>query len=455
MTESFELLGLPQSWIQNLDQLGYVRMTPIQAQALPKMLAGQDVIGLASTGTGKTAAFGLALLKRITPASQRPGALVLCPTRELAAQVADEIRRLARPLANTNVVVLTGGTSFGRQRASLENGVDVVVGTPGRVLDHLRRETLDLSLVKTLVLDEADRMLDMGFVEDVQSVVDQCAASRLTLLFSATMHEDVTALSATLQDNPELVAVEAAQAPDITQMLYEIGPMDRFDALVRVLGYHQPDSAVVFCNQRETVDDVTARLADLGFSVRRIHGGMEQRDRDDVLLMFSNASVRVLVATNVAARGIDIDELDAVINYELPRDTKEFVHRVGRTGRAGESGLAISLCARNDQRRIENIPLLADVNARPVSKLPERSIDPLPARMRTLVLQGGRKDKIRAGDIVGALTGELGLEVDSIGAIGIGDRVSHVAIERDVAGKALARINSGKIKGRNIKARYL
>lgn len=454
---SFSQLGLRQSWLDNLDQLGYVQMTAIQASALPIMLRGEDVIGQASTGTGKTAAFGLALLSRITPASDRPGALVLCPTRELAQQVAEEIRRLARPLANTNVITLTGGTSFGRQRQSLENGVDVVVGTPGRVLDHLRRESLDLSQVRTLVLDEADRMLDMGFVEDVTTVVEATAAGRQTLLFSATTSDDVQTLSKRLQKSAQFVAVDSAVAtPDITQILYSLGSVDRLDALERVLSYHNPESAVIFCNERGTVDDVCSALKSAGYSADSLHGGMEQRDREDMLLLFSNGSLRLLVATNVAARGIDIDELGAVINYEMPRDIKEFVHRVGRTGRAGESGLAISLIGRNDDRKIEAVgELLQDVEQRPISKLPVATGEPPTARMRTIVVHGGRKDKIRPGDIVGALTGELGLEVDSIGKISVGDRVTHIAIESDVAPQALKRINAGKIKGRSFKARFL
>jgi ATP-independent RNA helicase DbpA len=455
-TTSFADLGLQDAWLKNLDQLGYVKMTPIQASALPIMLQGKDVIGLASTGTGKTAAFGLALLSRITPASQLPGALVLCPTRELASQVAEEIRRLARPLANTNVVVLTGGTAYGRQRAQLENGVDVVVGTPGRVLDHLRKESLNLAMVKTLVLDEADRMLDMGFVEDVSTIVDATAKGRQTLLFSATTHDDVMELSQTLQNDAAFVSVaDESAAPDITQILYELGSIDRFEGLTRVLGYHRPNSAVVFCSQRDTVDEVIGKLSDSGFSVMGLHGGMEQRDREDVLLLFSNGSVRVLVATNVAARGIDIDELDAVINYELPRDISEFVHRVGRTGRAGESGLAISLMGPREDRKVEAIELLKDVEPRPISGLPVHFDAPEPARMRTIMVMGGKKDKIRPGDIVGALTGDVGLDVDSIGRIAVGDRVTHIAVERDVAATALKGINNGKIKKRSFKARYL
>ena len=453
MTENaFTTLSLDPSWIENLDQLGYTSMTAIQARALPVMLEGRDVMGQAHTGTGKTAAFGLALLSRITPGGRLPGALVLCPTRELATQVAEEIRRLARPLANTNVVTICGGHSFSRQREALNNGVDVVVGTPGRVLDHLKKETLRLSKVSTLVLDEADRMLDMGFIDDVSAIADAAASKRQTLLFSATIPEEIRELSETIQEDAAFISVadEAAQAPDIDQILYEIGEVDRLEALERVLAHHRPDSAVIFCNQRDTCDEVTTRLKSLGYSARALHGGMEQRDRDTTLLLFSNASLRLLVATNVAARGLDIEELDAVINYELPRETQAFTHRVGRTGRAGARGIAISLVSEKDERRVEKLDEhLGDLEPHDAAALPRPDHTPPPAAMKTIAIQGGRKDKLRPGDIVGAFTGELGIPNQAIGLITTRDRITFVALNRDVAPDALAAIKAGQIKGRN------
>ncbi len=453
--KSFANLNLEATWLENLDQLGYLQMTPIQADALPHMLEGKDVIGQASTGTGKTAAFGLALLSKIEPAGQVPGALVLCPTRELATQVAEEIRRLARPLPNTNVVVLTGGTSVSRQRTSLAHGADVVVGTPGRVLDHLRRKSLDVSGVRTLVLDEADRMLDMGFLEDVQTVAELVAPERQTHLFSATMSEDVERLSQTFQRDPVWVEADS-ETPDITQILYDLQGIDRFDALERVLSYHSLESAVIFCNERDTVDACRAVLKHAGYSVEGLHGGMEQRDREAVLRLFSNQSVRFLVATNVAARGIDIQELGAVINFEMPRDITEFVHRVGRTGRAGESGLAISLLGRSDARKVEALPeLLGGIEPRMASKLPSASTSPEPAKMRTLMLFAGKRDKLRPGDVVGAFTGDFGLDVDALGKITIEDRASYVAVASEVAEAALVKLRKGQIKGKNIKGQLV
>ena len=457
---TFSSLGLSQAWLENLDQLGYTTMTPIQAEALPLMLEGRDVIGEASTGTGKTAAFALTLLAKIEPASDLPGALVLCPTRELAAQVAAEIRRLARPLPHTNVETITGGSPINRQIVSLEHGVDVIVATPGRLLDHLRRETVDLSKVETLVFDECDRMLDMGFVDDVAEIAEATPQKRQTLLMSATASQEVRVLGRRFQTDAAFISVlEDEPDPDITQHLFKIGDTERIQALRFVLASHKPDSAVIFCNQRDTTDHVADVLQQAGYSASSLHGGYEQRDRDDILERFANGSLRLLVATNVAARGIDIDEIDAVINYELPRDPNEYIHRIGRTGRAGEKGCAISLCGAYAEAKLDKINGVDDV----LQGVPRRHIDeisgaqetPRPPKNKTIVILGGRKQKLRPGDIVGALTGELGIDGDAIGLITVADRTTHVAIERSVAERAHAEINAGKIKGRRFQARLL
>lgn len=452
--KSFRTLSLPVEWVENLDQLGYLEMTPIQARALPAGLRGEDLLGQANTGTGKTAAFGLALLTRISPAGEKPGALVLCPTRELADQVAEEIRRLARPLANTNVVTICGGRSFTRQSEALGHGVDVVVGTPGRVLDHLEKETLDLSEVQTLVLDEADRMLEMGFVDDVAKIVSAAPQRGQTLLFSATLSEEVRKMSESFQREAVFIdAVSEGEEPAIDHFLYEVGEMESLDALERVLGKHRPESAVIFCNQRDTCDQVAERLKSRGYSAESLHGGMEQRERDNTLLQFSNGSIRLLVATNVAARGLDVEELDGVINYELPRETKTFVHRVGRTGRAGEEGVAISLIHGHDGRRLEELkPHLGGIVPRPAAELPLSDFMPPPAEMGTIVIKGGRKDKLRPGDIVGAFTGDFGFRGDQIGDIKILDRIAFVALKREIAAEAVKKINQGRIKSKSFGA---
>ena len=455
-TLAFSTLSLAPAWLENLEQLGYVAMTPLQALALPAMLEGRDVLGQAATGTGKTAAFGLALLSRITPRGERPGALVLCPTRELAAQVAEELRRLARPLPHTRVLTLSGGTSVQRERASLEHGVDVIVGTPGRVHDHLVRERLDLSGIRTLVLDEADRMLEMGFVETVGAIARAVPGRRQTLLFSATFPDGVRALSTTYQRDALHVSVPVEDvASRITQVLYGVERSERVPALIRILGHHRPESAIVFCNHRETCDEVAGALAKSGFAAVALHGGMEQHDRNTVLLMLRNGSLRVVVATDVAARGLDIDDLGAIINFDLPREPDVFVHRIGRTARAGRSGLAISVVARgldSDARILDDLRRgpLAGVATSQVP-LAEAQLPPPPA-MVTIAIQGGRQDRLRPGDIVGALTTGVGLDATDIGQIAVNDRISFVAIVASVAKRALDGLAAGRIKNKRFRS---
>ncbi len=449
-TQLFSTLGLGSAWLENLTQLGYVEMTPIQALALPAMLEGRDVLGQAATGTGKTAAFGLALLARITPRSG-PGALVLCPTRELAAQVAEELRKLARPLPHTRVLTLSGGSSVQRERASLEHGVDVVVGTPGRVHDHLQRGRLDLSGVRTFVLDEADRMLEMGFVETVSAIASAMPAEHQTLLFSATFPEAVRALSATYQRDAQHVVVAAEDVTArIAQVLYDVRT-ERAAALIRILGHHRPESAIVFCNHRETCDEVASALAKSGFAAVALHGGMEQHDRNTVLLLLRNGSLRVVVATDVAARGLDIDDLGAIINYDLPREGDVFVHRMGRTARAGRSGLAISLAHASDGRILDELRQgpLAGVEMSPI---PSGEAQPLPPTMVTIAIQGGRHDRLRPGDIVGALTTGVGLAATDIGQISVNDRISFVAVVASVGSRALDGLEAGRIKNKRFRA---
>ena len=435
----FSTLSLPPAWLENLTQLGYVEMTPIQALALPGMLEGKDVLGQAATGTGKTAAFGLALLSRITPRGDRPGALVLCPTRELAAQVADELRRLARPLPHTRVLTLSGGSSVQRERASLEHGVDVIVGTPGRVHDHLQRDRLDLSGIRTFVLDEADRMLEMGFVETVGAIARALPAEHQTLLFSATFPDAVRVLSTTYQRDAVHVVVPAEDvAARITQIAYRVERMDKVAALIRILGHHRPESAIVFCNHRETCDEVAEALARSGFAAVALHGGMEQHDRNTVLLLLRNGSLRVVVATDVVARGLDIDDLGAIVNFDLPREHDVYVHRIGRTARAGRSGLAIS---------VGEVPGVALV---PVPSA-EAQLPPPPA-MTTIAIQGGRQDRLRPGDIVGALTTSVGIAAADIGQIAVNDRISFVAVTAAVAKRALDGLSAGRIKNKRFRS---
>ena len=453
----FSSLNLSPALQENLTSLGYLQMTPIQAQSLPLVLEGKDLIAKAKTGSGKTAAFGLGLLSRLNVNRVDVQALVLCPTRELADQVAQEIRRLARALPNVKLVTLCGGTPTAPQSATLSFGAHIAVGTPGRILKHLEQGTLELDSLKTLVLDEADRMLDMGFGEDINRVISHAPRDRQTLLFSATYPEGIAQMSRGVQRNPVEVSVEALHEESaIEQKLYEVPAGQRLDALTWLLSHYQPSSCVVFCNTKRACNDVADHLAAKGFSALALNGDLEQRERDQVLVRFANGSATILVATDVAARGLDIKELGAVINYELTYDPEVHVHRIGRTGRAGQQGLALSLYQPNEAQRVNVIEEYQQAPM-PLGDLDAigRAIKPLAPQMVTLSIDAGRKTKVRAGDILGALTGEGGIAGADVGKIQISEQYSYVAVKRSVASAALKRLQEGKIKGRSYRARKL
>lgn len=459
MTEAtFSTLPLSKDLLENLEALGFTAMTPIQAESLPPILAGRDVIAQAKTGSGKTAAFGIGLLMKLEVERFQVQSLVLCPTRELADQVGKELRRLARFTANIKILTLCGGTPLGPQIGSLAHGAHVVVGTPGRIQDHLRKGSLNLDGLNTLVLDEADRMLDMGFAPVIEDVTDACPGQRQTLLFSATYPKGIRQISASVQRDPVEVSVESQHsAAQIDQRFFEVPDAGaKLPALGALLSHFKPASSVVFCNTRKDCQLLHDQLNSQGVSVVALHGDLEQRDRDQVLVRFANRSVSILVATDVAARGLDIKDLDAVINYELPRDPEVYVHRIGRTGRAGESGLALSLVQPSETHRVNRIEQYQD--QQPVTWTDLNSLDPDPGfrlipDMVTLGLDSGRKNKVRPGDILGALTGDAGIKGDQIGKIDIFDFHAYVAVHRDSAKQALARLEAGRIKGRKMKVR--
>ena len=456
--KNFTELALSAPLMQALDALSYTQMTPVQALSLPPMLAGSDVIAQARTGSGKTVAFGLGLLSHLDASRIKVQALVLCPTRELADQVAKEIRRLARFVPNIKVLTLCGGIPLGPQLASLSHDPHIVVGTPGRIQEHLRKRTLHLSSLKVLVLDEADRMLDMGFEEAINEIIAKTPKTRQTLLFSATYPDEIRSISANVQRTPIEVTIDTApESEEIQQLFFEVEFSRKPEALAALLAEYQPESAVVFCNTRRDTQDVADYLAQQGFSVLALHGDLEQRERDEILVRFANKSCAVLVATDVAARGLDIKELAAVISYELPTDPDVHVHRIGRTGRAGQKGLALSLCS---PREINRVTPIETREQKPVrwGKLDLSAAKtklPAAAAMVTLVIDGGRKDKVRAGDILGALTGDAGVAAEAVGRIDIFDVRAYVAIQRKLAAKALERLSAGKIKGRNFRVRKL
>ncbi|MDT8408539.1 MAG: ATP-dependent RNA helicase DbpA [Wenzhouxiangellaceae bacterium] len=459
MTDSFKTLPLSEPLRDNLESLGYQYMTPIQQQSLPHILAGKDVIAQARTGSGKTAAFGLGLIERLDLAVRRCQALVLCPTRELAAQVAAELRRLASPLPNVKVVTLCGGSPLAAQKTSLEHGAHVVVGTPGRISDHLEKRTLDLQSVNTVVLDEADRMLDMGFYDSIAAIIDCTPARRQTLLFSATYPEDIQELSARFQHQALEISVEQDhQRSRIRQLFYCVTrPRHKLETLLKILGKHQPESCLIFCKTRQGCAELAEELQSRRHSTIALHGDLEQKERDLVLVRFGNASARTLVATDVAARGLDIPDLAMVVNYDVPGDAESYLHRIGRTGRAGKTGLAITLLTQAEMPRIKMLEAFLDqqFELSDVQALPAEPALPLKPAMVTLVLNAGRKDKLRPGDILGALTGNKGIGGHQVGKIDISDRSAYVAVSRSHVREALEHLKAGKIKGRSIRVRRL
>ena len=456
-----------------LKEIGFDEFTPIQAQSIPILLEGRDLIGQSKTGSGKTAAFSLPILEKINIKDRNPQALILCPTRELCTQVAREIRKFSRRHAGLQVLTISGGQPSGPQLGALEKGAHIIVGTPGRVNDFIGRGKLYLKKMTTLVLDEADRMLDMGFQDEVEAILKAAPENRQTVFFSATFPASIEDMSRRYQKNPVTVAIENTEEkePEIEQVIYEVNNDKKFDALKTVLIHHGPQSGIIFCNLKATVSELKKLLTQEYLSVAAIHGDLEQWERELVMTKFRNRSTRLLVATDVAARGIDIADLDLVVNYDLPFEPEVYIHRVGRTGRAGKKGLAISFMTSREKFRVEEIEKLTgksirkdhvstleladdaflDSEEKSVEKSVEKKLLITDAAMETLRLSAGRKEKMRPGDILGALTGDAGkIPGEKVGKIEIHDHFSYVAVSKDVAEIALERLNQGQIKGRKI-----
>jgi len=444
----FSNLPLSKEMLHNLNEIGYKEMTAIQAETLPHILDGKDVIAQAKTGSGKTAAFGIGILTALHVKKFRIQSLILCPTRELADQVAKELRTLARATHNVKILTLCGGSAFGPQLGSLRHGAHIVVGTPGRILKHLKKETLSLEDLDMLVLDEADRMLDMGFSEEINEVLSFAPKKRQTLLFSATYTDDILDVSKEIQQDAISVKTTSVESANkITEYFYEVGHGKKIDTLINIFSNFKPQNVIVFCNTKLEADEIASTLQAKKIDALAIHGDLEQYERNDVLVQFANKSSRVLVATDVAARGLDIKELAMVVNYDIPHGEETYTHRIGRTGRAGAEGLAITLYEeremrnadeyRDDTRLFKEESELKTVNG--FTMLPE---------FITLVIEGGKKDKVRAGDLLGALTGDAGLSGSSIGKIDIYDRQAYVAIESKFIDEAHKKLSTGKIKGK-------
>ena len=455
----FSSLGLRNELVSNIDALGFSAMTSIQQQSLPLILAGQDVIAQGHTGSGKTAAFGIGVLNQIDVSVFKPQALVLCPTRELSEQVATEVRRLARAIPNVKVITVYGGTPIKPQIDSLSKGAHIVVGTPGRIEDLMAKSSLNLSSMRTLVLDEADRMLDMGFQKTLDTILEEVPSARQTLLFSATFPKQIDALAERVTKDAEHVQVSAAQDQvRVDERFYEVeNDTARQDALTRLLLDHDGGQCVVFCNTRVDAQSVAGGLKSVGFSAAALHGDMEQKDRDQTLIRFSNGSLNVLVATDVAARGLDISSLELVINFHLPKEIEVYTHRIGRTGRAGEKGTALSLFHKGELYRMEKLAALTGRKTKHHDLPPEQLLSQTPprAKMSTLRIEGGKKQKLRPGDLVGALTKGDDIDGNQLGKIQLMDNWAYIAVEREIAKQAVQKLSSGKIKGKSFRCRLV
>ncbi|BFM47845.1 ATP-dependent RNA helicase DbpA [Marinomonas sp. THO17] len=450
-------IALPKKLIRLLSDMGFQRFTPIQEQSLPAIMDGKDILAQAQTGSGKTLAFAIGLLLKINPRFFGVQALVMCPTRELADQVSKEIRKVARFQDNIKVLSLCGGMPFGPQINSLEHGAHVVVGTPGRLMEHLRKGTLRLNALNTLILDEADRMLDMGFVDSIREVVELTPKDKQTLLFSATYGDNIAALSEEFQRQPVKVKVETQEdlKPNIEQHFVRSENSNKPTALLSCLEHFAPRQAIVFCNTKAESQQVADWLDDHKVAAQAIHGDLEQKQRDQVLVRFSNQSSCVLVATDVAARGIDVKEIDLVVNYDTTRDIDVHTHRIGRTARAGAAGVAVNLVTAKEDYKVRDIETRFDIQAN-FLELEEAAADyRLIPQKTTIAFDAGRKNKLRPGDILGALTAGLGLAKEQVGKIDIFDFHAYVGVDNQVAKKVVKALENKKIKGRNIRARIL
>ncbi len=448
----FKDLDLPVAFLENLNALGFLQMTPIQSASIPSILNGSDMIAKAKTGSGKTLAFALPLILKLKEKQKNPQALIIAPTRELSEQIAEELKKLARYRADIKIITLYGGTSLTKQVASLEKGADILVGTPGRLLDHFSRETIVLKNIKTLILDEGDRMLDMGFSDDILKIVSNLPRDRQSLLFSATYPENIQKLSEKVLRDPKKIAIESQEEESsIEEIGYRVENKER--ALITTLQSYRPELALIFCGTKVKTNEVADMLHGKGFDVATLHGDLEQYERQEMLLQFANGTLPVMVATDLAARGLDIASIDLIINYDIPHKPEEYTHRIGRTGRADAKGLAVTLCDEYALRKLPEIrPTLEvlDIDAlRPQKNFSMRG------EMTTLCIDGGKKKKVRAGDILGTLCKEIGIDGADIGKINVYDRNSYVAIKKSVAEKAFKGLKNGKIKKRNFRVWWL
>ena len=520
----FEDMNISNEICRAVLDMGFEEATPIQSQAIPVILEGKDIIGQSQTGTGKTAAFGIPLLERINPEDRRLQALILCPTRELAIQVSEEFRKLLKYKDNIRVLPIYGGQPIDRQIAALRKGTQVVIGTPGRVMDHMRRRTIKAETVQMMVLDEADEMLDMGFREDIETILVKIPEEHQTLLFSATLSPEILDITKRFQKNPEFIKIVRKEltVPNIEQYYFDVKEKTKLDALCRIIDVYDPKLAMVFCNTKKRVDDLAEMLQGRGYFAEGLHGDLKQAQRDKVMQKFRNGTIEILVATDVAARGIDVDDIDVVFNYDVPQDEEYYVHRIGRTGRAGKAGKAFTFCVGKEIYKLRDImrytktkiqqqklPTLSDVEEMKtniylekikgiieeghltkyihlVDRLMEEdytSIDIAAAllkdhlsdvnaddidalddinlggtelyggegeKMVRLFINAGKKSKIRAKDIVGAIANEAGIPGKTLGEIAIFDEYTFVDVPNEFVRDILHGMKHAKINGKRV-----
>ena len=435
--------NIPQELLKTLNNLNFETMSDIQEKAINPILDGRDILAQSKTGSGKTLAFGLPLIMATDATSNAPQSIIITPTRELAEQIAVELRRVASYKANLKILTLYGGVPLRSQADSLAKGANILIGTPGRIQDHLAKETLTLDSIKTLVLDEADRMLDMGFYDEIVKIGSNMPRAKQTLLFSATFPSNIEKLAKELLREPLSIKVDTIiEKGKIEELVYETD--NKFKLLLSLIGSHKPDSLLVFCNTKAEVISLTDKLHAKGHSTIDIHGDLDQRDRNESVLLFSNGSKRILVATDVASRGLDIKNIELVINYDLPYDNEVYTHRIGRTGRAGAVGVAISLYEPSQSEKCSYIKSKAKLVDE--KELRVDSSFKMVSQFDTLGINGGKKTKLRKGDILGTLCKEVGIDVADIGKIAVGDKISYVALNHKVVDRVHKALKKVKIK---------
>lgn len=448
---SFKKLSLPFEVLSNLTNLGYKTPTPIQEKSIPLIIEGRDIIAKAKTGSGKTLAFALPLILKLKENKHSPQALIITPTRELSEQIAGECRRLAQYKKDIKITTLYGGTSLTKQVDSLDKGTDIIIGTPGRLLDHFSRQTIHLNSIKTLILDEADRMLDMGFADDILKLISNLPKERQSLLFSATYPANINKLTNVILKNPIEIKIDDEEKVDIEEHIYSVEDKDK--GLIKTIQHFQPSLVIVFCNTKVKTVDVSSMLYKKGFDVATLNGDLEQYEREEMLVQFANGSLPILVATDLASRGLDIKNVDIVINYDIPMKSEDYTHRIGRTGRANKSGLAISLCDSYGLQKISDIK--PELKSKNISDLHNNKNFYLQGSVGTLCIDGGKKRKIRAGDILGTLCKDIGLDNKYIGKINVYATKTYVAIDKSVIKKAFNGLKNGKIKGKKLRVWWL